>query len=250
MLISILGILIKTLISPTNVVMVYLIGVVVAAISWGLWPAIFTSAFSVLVFDFLFVPPSLSFRVTDSQYFITFGAFLFVGIVISLLVAREREYASAAQRREDYTSSLYSLSVDLASAKRINEVLETVSRHVARSCHCKSAYLLPENGLLKLVHASKDLKFDEKEMTAANWTFKTGFAAGKDTETLSSASLKYYPLRTPNGVVGVMGVQPEEQEDFIKLEQERLIQAFAIEVALDLERMHLWDRVCRNGKPF
>jgi two-component system sensor histidine kinase KdpD len=250
MLISILGMLIKTLISPTNVVMVYLIGVVVAAISWGLWPAIFTSAFSVLAFDFFFVPPSLSFRVTDSEYFITFGAFLFVGIVISLLVAREREYASAAQRREDYTSSLYSLSVDLASAKGINEVLETVSRHVARSCHCKSAYLLPENGLLKLVHASKDLKFDEKEMTAANWTFKTGFAAGKDTETLSSASLKYYPLRTPNGVVGVMGVQSEEQKDFIKLEQERLIQAFAIEVALDLERMHLWDRVCRNGKPF
>jgi two-component system sensor histidine kinase KdpD len=248
MLISILGILIKTLISPTNLVMVYLIGVVMAAISWGLWPAIFTAASSVLVFDFLFVPPSIGFRITSSEYFITFAAFLFVGIVISLLVARAREYASAAQRREDYTSSLYSLSVDLASAKGINEVLETVSRHVARSCHCKSAYLLPENGLLKLVHASKDLKFDEKEMTAANWTFKTGFAAGKDTETLSSASLKYYPLRTPNGVVGVMGVQPEEQEGFIKLEHERLIQAFAIEVALDLERMHLWDQLCRNGK--
>jgi two-component system, OmpR family, sensor histidine kinase KdpD len=104
--------------------------------------------------------------------------------------------------------------------------------------------------LLKLVHASKDLKFDEKEMTAANWTFKTGPVAGKDTETLSSASLKYYPLRTPNGVMGVMGVQPGEQEGFIKMEQERLIQAFAIEVALDLERMHLWDRVYRNGKPF
>jgi two-component system, OmpR family, sensor histidine kinase KdpD len=250
MLISILGMLIKTLISPTNVVMVYLIGVVVAAISWGLWPAICTAALSVLAFDFFFVPPSFSFRVTDSEYFITLGAFLFVGIVISFLVARARENASAAQRREDYTSSLYSLSVDLSSAKGINEVLETVSGHVARSCHCKSAYLLPENGLLKLVHASKDLKFDEKEMTAANWTFKTGSVAGKDTETLSSASLKYYPLRTPNGVMGVMGVQPGEQEGFIKMEQERLIQAFAIEVALDLERMHLWDRVYRNGKPF
>jgi two-component system sensor histidine kinase KdpD len=250
MLISILGMLIKTLISPTNVVMVYLIGVVVAAISWGLWPAIFTAASSVLAFDFFFVPPSLSFRVADSEYLITLGAFLFVGIVISFLVARARENASAAQRREDYTSSLYSLSVDLSSAKGINEVLETVSRHVARSCHCKSAYLLPENGLLKLVHASKDLKFDEKEMTAANWTFKSGFVAGKDTETLSSASLKYYPLQTPNGVVGVMGVQPEEQEGFIKMEQERQIQAFAIEVALDLERMNLWDRLCRNGKPF
>ena len=29
-------------------------------------------------------------------------------------------------------------------------------------------------------------------MTAANWTLKAGMSAGKDTDTLSSALLKYY----------------------------------------------------------
>ena len=244
LLITIFCIVIRTLISPTNVVMFYLIGVVVAAISWGLWPAIFTAAASVVTFDFFFVPPMLSFRVTDSEYLITFGAFLFVGVVIGLLVARSRDLAFAAQRREDYTATLYALSVDLASAKEIDSVLKTVGVHVSRSCHCRSAYLLPQNGVLKLVHASGDIMLDEKELTAANWTFKTGVVAGKDTETLSSASIKYYPLHTANGVVGVMGIQPEEQDGFVKMEQERLLRAFASQAAVAVERGQLWDRLC------
>jgi two-component system sensor histidine kinase KdpD len=248
LLITIFCTVIRTFISPTNVVMFYLIVVVVAAISWGLWPAIFTAATSVVIFDFFFVPPMLSFRVTDSEYLITFGAFLFVGMVVALLVARSRDLANAAQRREDYTATLYALSVDLASAKAIDNVLKTVAQHISRSCHCRSVYLLPQEGVLKFAHASGDLKLDEKEMTAANWTFKTGMGAGKDTETLSSASIKFYPLHTANGVVGVMGIQPEEQEGFVKMEQERLLRAFASQAAVAIERGQLWDRLCLAGE--
>ena len=48
-----------------------------------------------------------------------------------------------------------------------------------------------------------------------------------------------------NGVLGVMGVQPEEQERSVKMEQERLLQAFASQAAIALERGQLWDQVCR-----
>jgi two-component system sensor histidine kinase KdpD len=227
--------------------MFYLIGIVASAILWGLWPAIFTSVMSIFAFDFFFVPPALSFRVSDSEYFITFLAFLFVGVSISLLVSRMREYASSAQRRDDYTSTLYALSIDLASANEIDEVLEMVSQHVERACHCRSVFLVPERGTLMLTKASKDLVLNEKEITAANWTYKNGVAAGKGTETLSSAFLKYYPLHTLNGVVGVMGVQTEEQEGLVKFEQEKLLQAFANQAAVAIERCQLWNLVCRSG---
>ena len=248
LLISIFCSLIRTFISPTNVVMFFLIGVVVAAISWGLRPAIFTAAMSVLAFDFFFIPPALTFRVSDSQYLITFGAFLFVGVVISLLVVRARDLAFAAQRREEYTSTLYALSLDLASSKDTHNILETVAAHVSRSCHCKSAFLLPYDSELQIEYISIGLNLDEKDMTAATWCLRSGMAAGKDTDTLSSASLKYYPLRTVNGVIGVMGVKPEEQEMFVKMEQERLLQAFASQAAIALERGQLSDQVCKMGK--
>jgi two-component system sensor histidine kinase KdpD len=248
LLISIFCSLIRTFISPTNVVMFFLIGVVVAAISWGLRPAIFTAAMSVLAFDFFFIPPAMTFRVSDSQYLITFGAFLFVGVVISLLVVRARDLAFAAQRREEYTSTLYALSLDLASSDDTYNILETVAAHVSRSCHCKSAFLLPHDGELQIDYISIGLNLDEKDMTAATWCLRSGMAAGKDTDTLSTASLKYYPLRTVNGVIGVMGVKPEEQEIFVKMEQERLLQAFASQAAIALERGQLSDQVCKMGK--
>lgn len=234
--------------SPTNLVMLYLIGVVVAAVTWGLWPAIFTAAVSVLTFDFFFVSPFFNFRIGDTEYLITFAAFLFVGVVISLLVVRSKDNAAAAQRREEHTSTLYALSVDLASANDIERALETVSGHVKKACNCLSAYLLPEGTRLRVAYADGGLDLDEKEMTAASWTYKNGIASGKDTDTLSSAALKYYPLRTSSGVVGVMGIKPEEQEGEIMLEQERLIEAFASQTALAVERIELGDQICRDGR--
>jgi two-component system sensor histidine kinase KdpD len=245
LVISIFCTFIRTFISPTNLVMFFLIGVVVAAISWGLRPAIFTAATSVLAFDFFFVPPMLTFRVTDSEYLITFGAFLFVGVVISFLVVRARDFALAAQRREEYTTTMFALSLDLASSKDTNDILETVASHVSRSCHCKSVFLIPSNGELKIAYLSEGLSLDEKDLTAAEWTLRAGLSAGKDTDTLSSALLKYYPLRTVNGVIGVMGILPKFQEEFVKMEQERLLQSFASQAAIALERGQLWDQVCR-----
>lgn len=248
LLISILCSFIRTFISPTNLVMLFLIGVVMAAVSWGLRPAIFTAALSVLAFDFFFVPPTMTLRVSDSEYLITFGAFLFVGVLISLLVVRARDLAFAAQRREEYTSTLYALSLDLASSREIRDILETVAAHVSRTCHCRSAFLIPDGDELNVAYASQSLDLDEKDMTAAIWTLRSGASAGKDTETLSSALLKYYPLRTVNGVVGVMGIQPKEQEGFVKMEQERLLQAFASQAAIALERGQLWDRLCKTER--
>jgi two-component system sensor histidine kinase KdpD len=238
----------KSYISSTNLVMLYLIGVVLAAISWGLWPAIFTAAASVVTYDFFFVPPYFSFRISDSEYLITFGAFLFVGVVISLLVVRSRDYAAAAQRREDHTSILYALSMDLAAVNETQAVFETVSGHVRKACACRSAFFLPVNGLLTVSYANDGLDLDEKEMTAANWACAHGIRSGKDTDTLASATLKYYPLRTANGIVGVMGIQLAEQEGIFKMERERLIDAFASQTALAVERIAFWKQICGEGR--
>jgi two-component system sensor histidine kinase KdpD len=252
LILTIIALIVEPYISSTNIVMLYLIGVVVAALTWGLWFAIFTSGISVLVYDFVFVPPFFSFRVSDTEYLITFAAFLIVGVVISLLVIRTKEYGKAAQRRDDYTSTLFALSLDLASVNETKTALEVVSGHIMRTCHCLSTYLLPVEGRLGVAYANGSINMDEKEITAASWTYFHGLTSGKDTDTLASASLRYYPLRTPNGIVGVMGIQPEEQRGIIMLEQERLILAFASQIAMAIERNELWNQIRKNemmGQP-
>ena len=63
----------------SNLIMVYLLGVMLTATECGRGPAILSSLLSVLAFDFFFVPPRFSFNVEEAQYIVTFVVMCLVG---------------------------------------------------------------------------------------------------------------------------------------------------------------------------
>ena len=77
--------------------MMYLLAIIVIAIRLGRGPSILASVLSVATFDFFFVPPYLSFAVSDIQYLLTFAVMLIVALVISNLAVRVREQAELAR---------------------------------------------------------------------------------------------------------------------------------------------------------
>ncbi|ABS55414.1 Osmosensitive K+ channel His kinase sensor [Methanoregula boonei 6A8] len=237
--VTILGWLFHSLISPVNQLMFYLLAVVVIAFKRGLKPAIFTSVVGVLAFDFFFVPPYLTFRVSDTQYLVTFLGMIIVGSVISLLVARARRHADAAQTRERETSTLYALSQDLAGALDADAIMNAVGQHIKEIFQWESAFFLPENGHLAAHAKSPGLVMDGDDLAVATWAFQHGTTAGYDTDTLHGSKLRYIPLRSTRGVLGIMAVQPAEANGVITYEQSRILTAFANQAALALERVNL-----------
>jgi two-component system sensor histidine kinase KdpD len=85
--------------APTNLAMVYVLGVVAIAARYERGPAMTCALLSVLAFDFFFVPPVLTLRIDDTQYVVTGFALLVVGVVISTLAARARAASQAACSR-------------------------------------------------------------------------------------------------------------------------------------------------------
>ncbi len=83
--------LVKTVLPSRDLIMFYLLAVVVVALRWGRGPAIVASLASVLVFDFLFVPPRFQLITLYAQDWVVLVIFLFVGITISALTAQTRE---------------------------------------------------------------------------------------------------------------------------------------------------------------
>ncbi|MGB9079760.1 MAG: DUF4118 domain-containing protein, partial [Desulfuromonadaceae bacterium] len=83
---------------PTNMVMIYQLAVVIAAAKLGLRPAIATAFIGVVAFDFFFVPPRLTFSVTDKEYLVTFFGFIVIGVIISSLVAKVRKQSQEQAR--------------------------------------------------------------------------------------------------------------------------------------------------------
>ncbi len=84
----------------SNLIMVYLLGVMITAASCGRGPAILGSLLSVLAFDFFFVPPRFSFTVEEAQYIVTFIVMFLVALVISHLANRLRQQAQVARLQE------------------------------------------------------------------------------------------------------------------------------------------------------
>src|SRR6185295_14196570 len=62
----------------SNLIMVYLLGVSFVAVRYGRGPSLLATCLSVAAFDFFFVPPYLTFAVSDTQYLLTFAVMLIV----------------------------------------------------------------------------------------------------------------------------------------------------------------------------
>jgi two-component system, OmpR family, sensor histidine kinase KdpD len=70
-----------------NIVMLFLLAVLFAGVKLGRGPAVFAAFLSVACFDFFFVPPRLSFAVSDVQYLVTFLVMLVAGLITGQLAA-------------------------------------------------------------------------------------------------------------------------------------------------------------------
>ena len=240
-LVSLIGQPIHLLIDPTNLVMLYLLAVVVAAVRWGRGPSALAAVLSVLAFDFFMVPPRLTLAVSDVQYFLTFVGLLVVGLVISTLAVREREQAESAKRREGHTAALYELSRDLTTAVDLETVLRMAIRHISDLFHCEAAVFLPEGDDLTLRARSPHFPTGPDEHTAATWVYKHGQTAGQSTNTLARAQARYLPLRTAQGVVGSVGIRAGEGGS-LSQDQQRLLEALLSQVALAVESVQLADK--------
>jgi two-component system sensor histidine kinase KdpD len=86
---------------------------------------------------------------------------------------------------------------------------------------------------------------DDHELSIAQWTFSHGQTAGHGTNTLPSTAVRFLPLSTAGGTVGVLAVAaPAGQRSYLP-RQELLLEAFASLAALGVERVRLAEKAAR-----
>jgi len=221
-----------------NLIMVYLVGVVMVASRWGRGPSILAAILSVAAFDFLFVPPFLNFGVADTQYILTFVIMLMVALLISTLTVRIKEQAEVARQRERRTSALYSLSRELASTRNLDDMIAAVARHVQDLFEARTVILLAgEDGRLALRgQDAPSFAEDAKEMAVAQWVHDHSEPAGRGTTTLAGAQALHLPLVGSRGPVGVLAVALRSDRRPPGPDPMHLLETFANQAALALER--------------
>ena len=232
--------LLHGLLETSELVMVYLLGIVLVATRVGRGPSLLAAALAVLGYDFFFVPPRFTFAVSDTRYFLTFAVLFIVGVVISGLTARVRSQATHARAREQRTAALYALSRELASARELREIIASARSHVGGLFDAGLALLLttPERQLAEApLHT--DFAFDERDRSVAVWVFEHDKSAGLGTDTLPSARCLFLPLSSAGRQLGVLGVLPVDPSRLLDTAQRQLLDTFVNQIAFALERIAL-----------
>jgi two-component system sensor histidine kinase KdpD len=227
----------------SNLMMIYLLGVVGVAMRSATGPSLLASALSVAAFDFFFVHPYLTLAVTDAQYLVTLVVMFIVALVISGSTIRIRRLADSARQREQRTAALYALSRELASAQDVSHILRAAAGHIGAVFRSHITVLLPDatERLHPPAAVNRAGALPPAEEAASAWAFEHGQLAGRGTSTLPEARTLYVPLKAPRGTLGVLGLEPEEPAFLKAPEQLHHLETFANQTALALERAQLAD---------
>ncbi|MBY0505896.1 MAG: sensor histidine kinase KdpD [Bryobacteraceae bacterium] len=232
---TLVSLLLRPALAPTNLAMIYLLGVTVVAMRCARRVSFMAAFLSVAAFDFFCIPPYLNFSVNDYEYLLTFAVMLTVGLCISGLTARVRQQAEHAVERESQTQALYQFTRELGGETRRFEVARLAGRIIGDIFSAPVVIFLPdEAGRISLKRrTTEQLPLPASEEGIAQWVFDHGERAGQGEDTLPGASATYLPLGTAPRVHGVLAILGEA----VRLPERRhLLEVFAGQTALALER--------------
>lgn len=230
----------------SNLIMVYLLGVISVSLLGKTGPSIFASILSVLAYDFFFIPPIYSFAIQDLQYSFTLLVMLLVTQIISYLTLLSRREAEAASLAAQHSSALHTLSRQLANTRGVDKLLETGVRYLAEMFNSEVLALFPDNNRLTIrAHygTKEDIELNEKELSVAQWVFDLGQTAGLGTDTLPFSDALYLPLFASKGSAGVLRIKPSSPENILTPENRHLVEACASQLGSAIEVDRLQEQV-------
>ncbi|MBV8804822.1 MAG: sensor histidine kinase KdpD, partial [Sinobacteraceae bacterium] len=225
----------------SNLVMVFLLGVTIAGLRLGRGPSLLTSLLNVASFDFFFVPPRFTLAISDAQYLVTFVVMLIIALVIANLMASIRQQTRVAGARERRTALLYAMSRELAATRGLSSLARVGVSHVAEVFQCKAVILIPDaTGKLHYPRdPPMDVSFRRADLAVAQWVVDHGHRAGLGSDTLAAARGLYLPLGDEQRRLGVLAVLPDNQRRVLLPEQRHLLETFAGQIGIALERVQL-----------
>ena len=241
-----IALLLHQVLGLASVAMAFLTAVLVSAVVYGLWPALFASFASVLAYNFFFLPPLYTFTIADPENVVALFFFGVTAVIASNLTARVRAQAIVARQRARTTEELYQFSRKLAGAANLDDLLWATVHQIALMLKVRVVILLPEDNtvVVRAGYPPEDT-LDAADLAAAKWCWEKNHVAGRGSDTLPGAKRLFMPMNTGRGAVGVVGIDSDEPGPILTPDQHRLLDALADQAALAIERVNLVEDVDR-----
>jgi len=221
-----------------NIVMLFLLTVLLIAVSLGRSAAVLAAVLSVLLFDIFFVPPRFSLAVSNIQYVVTFAVMLTTALIVGQLAAGLKQKALEAQVREQATQALYEVARQLAGTIALEQVIDIARQFIHVQLNADSAILLKDNHDAATGPASLAFRIEPHLAQVA----QDSGQLVRDSEIAGSGYASHYlPLRASMRTRGVLAVAFPADSIDLPPANLALLEALASLIAIAVERLHYVD---------
>lgn len=251
-----------------NMALLYLIALVVFALRNGVWPSALASIAAFVAFDFFYVPPIYRLTIEQPGHLLTLAVFLGVAIVITRLVVQARMRTEEELQRGRQTATLYDLSTALIGEVSLDATLLAITSRVREVFALDSCAILTveRERLLPRAIVGRSLPLSDPNLTRlADWVLETrqvaGIAPGKAqlrppgplgtsrrwnfARGIRDRPLLLFPIATSRRALGVLVVARQTGRPRLSLEESRLLETFANQAAIAVERNLLAEEQAR-----
>ena len=204
----------KANIDQENIITVYILGVLLTSLvtkSYICW--ILNSLINVLLFNFLFTEPRMSFMEYDAGYTVTFIVMLIASLITGTLASKLKEHAKLSAQSAFRTKILFETNQLLQKTTDDEGVISITAKQLIKLLD-RDIIVYREadgeitSGEIFAAHypsENSDMLLDyEKE--AAKWVFDNRRRAGCGTDVYKNSCCLYLAIRINDRVFGVVGI--------------------------------------------
>ena len=204
--------------TDTNIVTIYILGVLVTSIvTDGYLCSVAGSFLSVVLFCFFLTEPRMSFQTYAVGYPVTFLIMLISSVLTGALAAKLKTHAKLSAQLAFRTQVLFDTDRLMQKAKGETEILDVTCTQLIRLLNRNITAYVVENGALsggKLFSGEKENTEDfltSEEQQTARWAYENRQRAGASTQHFSQAKCLYLAIRSGNNVYGVIGIPLQKE---------------------------------------
>ena len=202
--------------SEANIITVFILGVlIISVVTVSPIYGVVSSLASVLLFNWFFIEPKLSFHTYETEYAVTFVIMLIAALITGTLANKLKDNARQSSREAFRARVLFDTNQLLQKAENADEVIQITAQQVITLLD-RDVVVYPltqrkqlgEGIALYTDRANGAAAVpDENEGEIIRWVFANQRAAGARTETFGRAKSLYHPICINGYCYGVIGIR-------------------------------------------
>ena len=200
--------------TDSNIITVYILGVLLTSLfTKGYTCGIISSLVSVMLFNFFFTEPRLTFHAYDSGYPVTFAIMLVASVITGTLASKLKSHAKLSAQAAFRTKVLLDTNQLLQKAQNDEDIINITATQIMKLLNRSVVMYSVRDGKLtkgSLYSAQSDNLedlFTTTERNTAEWVYFNKHRAGASTNVYSKAKCVYFSIRINNNIYGVIGIR-------------------------------------------